>query len=545
MNSVEEGNMSDTSESIAVRKVIWPERVLRKSLWFGLILFWIAYGVSAASFLAVNIFSDPRTLYNMLVKKTVEPATQVVVANSMHAEKTTIVLFFVAVIVWISVGLLRRTKSTKVYPLWYGAFGLLLAIPAGFLLSLAIPVEYVRDYAAYLRLAQNLYSTGDYSEVSDGNVTGVPDVLAWRPPGVALLYGLPIALGLPIQMSVWVINSLIALMVFFFAKSSLTVQGPQGSAGTVVILGLVVFLSTSLLFLLPISHFSAIAVLCCLLLVVPTRSDLIALASPSKWMLAGFLIGLSALFRPNLVLEGGIVAAGILIAHQANRTDFAKPLAAIFACALGMAVAIGPWSIRNWTVLHRFVPISTNGGMVFYSSNGSPVASEQGHFVQALAIQLYNDVPAEVDRDKEGWRRGFANIASHPVSFIKSFQYRIPRLLANPLFPINYVREQAYTKSWIWIFPLFEAATLFGFWWLWLALFRCRDSIRACVMDAQRVPWPQFSLLTSAAISLMFENSPTFQLSFLPFVLFILFEAHTVPRGSREKDLPVLATFGR
>lgn len=537
--------MSDTSESIAVRKVIWPERVLRKSVWFGLILFWVAYGVSAASFLVVNIFTDPRTLYNMVVRNAVEPATQVVAANSMHAEKTTIILFFVAVITWLAVGLRRRTKSTKVYPLWYGAFGLLLAIPTGFLLSLAIPVEYVRDYAAYLRLAQNLYSTGDYSEVSDGNLTGVPDVLAWRPPGVALLYGLPIALGVPIQMSVWIIDSAITLVVFFFAKLSLTVYGPQGSAGTVAMLGLILFLSTSLLFLLPISHFPSIAVLCCLLLLVPTRSELISLASPPKWILAGFLIGLSALFRPNLVLEGGIVAASILIAHQSGRINFAKPLAAIFACALGMAVAIGPWSFRNWTVLHRFVPISTNGGMVFYPANGSPVASEQGHFVHALAVQLYRDVPGEVDRDKEGWRRGFANIAAHPASFIKSFQYRIPRLLANPLFPINYIREQAQSKSWIWIFPLFEAATLLGFWWLWLTMFRCRDSIRARVMDTQRVPWPQFSLLTSAGISLLFENSPTFQLSFLPFVLFILFEALTLPRESRDKDVPILAMSSR
>jgi hypothetical protein len=281
-------------------------------------------------------------------------------------------------------------------------------------------------------------------------------------------------------------------------------------------------------------------------MVAPTRSELISLAPLSKWMLVGVLIGLSALFRPNLVLEGGIVAAAILIAaFQSGRTNLAKPVAAIFACALGMTVAIGPWSIRNWTVLHRFVPISTNGGMVFYSSNGSPIASEQGHFVQALAIQLYHDVPGEVDRDKEGWRRGFANIASHPAAFIKSFQYRIPRLLANPLFPINYVREQAYSKSWVWIFPLFEAATLFGFWWLWLALFRCRDSIRACVMDARRVPWPQLSLLLSVGISLLFENSPTFQLSFLPFVLFILFEAQTLPREVHGKGMPLPAMSGR
>jgi len=329
---------------------------------------------------------------------------------------------------------------------------------------LAIPIEYVRDYAAYLKLAQNLYSSGDYSDVSDGNESDAPDVLAWRPPGVALLYGLPIAMGVPVQISVWLINSVIAMSVFFFAKWFLNFREAQASIGTIVVSALVILLSTCLLFPLPISHFPAIAILCLLLMLVPTQSELTARQNTSRWLLAGLLIGLSALFRPNLVIEGGVVAAVILIANQAGRTRHLKSGAAVFACALGIAIAIGPWTIRNWVVLHRFVPISTNGGMVFYSSNGSPVAAEQGHYVRALAVQLYKDVPNEVDRDREGWRRGLANIVSHPASFIKSFQYRVPRLLANPLFPIGYVREQALNQSWIWIFPLLEAATLFGFW---------------------------------------------------------------------------------
>jgi len=129
------------------------------------------------------------------------------------------------------------------------AFGLLLAIPFGFLYR-CYPIEYVRDYAAYLKLAQNLYSSGDYSDVSDGNESDAPDVLAWRPPGVALLYGLPIAMGVPVQISVWLINSVIAMSVFFFAKWFLNFREAQASIGTKWFPPSVILLSTCLLFLL-------------------------------------------------------------------------------------------------------------------------------------------------------------------------------------------------------------------------------------------------------------------------------------------------------
>lgn len=537
--------MRDTSNSVAARNVGWLERLLRESVWLGLVLLWAAYGVSVASFLAVNIFTNPRALYNAIVRKTVEPAAKVAEANSMHVDRASIALFFVAVIAYLAFRFWRGKKASRTYPLWYGAVGLLLAIPLGLLFSLAIPVEYVRDYAAYMGLGQHLYSTGDYSDVSEGNEHDPPDVFAWRPPGVPLLYGLPVAMGVPVQLAVWAINSVIAVIVFFFAKWSLKSREAEGSIATIVTSALVTLLSTSLLFLLPVSHFPAIALLCLVLMLVPTKFELIAQNTKSKWMVAGLLIGLSALFRPNLILEAGILAAVVLIANQVGKTSQLKTGAAVFACALGVAIAIGPWTTRNWLVLHRFVPISTNGGMVFYSANGSPDPTEQGHYVRELAQQLYRDVPNEVDRDREGWRRGWANIASHPVSFLKSFQYRIPRLLANPLFLVSYIREQARSQSWIWTFPPFEAATLFGFWWIWLRMLSNQRSIRAQVMDPQRVPWPQFSLLTIACISLLFENSPTFQLSFLPFVLFMLFETSALPREAREEAVSASPAFSR
>ena len=79
---------------------------------------------------------------------------------------------------------------------------------------------------------------------------------------------------------------------------------------------------------------------------------------------------------------------------------------AILVCSLGLASVIAPWTIRNWFVLHSFVPISTNGGVVFYSGNGSLNPREQGSAQYDLYVELYRDFDSEVERDRAGWRRG-------------------------------------------------------------------------------------------------------------------------------------------
>ncbi|HWY63123.1 MAG TPA: hypothetical protein VNW15_14570 [Rhizomicrobium sp.] len=505
-------------------------RAINSAIWFCMALFWVAYGLCVAGFLAVSSVGDPRTLYHAIAGGAVNVET--------NASQVSGIAIFAVVVVALAGLAIRKwslVKSRSVWPWWYAASGLLVAIPLGLVFSLATPIAYVRDYAAYLRLAQSLYSTGDYSDISEGNFTGVADTLAWRPPGMALLYGLPIHLGIPPQLSVWLVNSVIALTIFFFVKRSLRGGQEKGPATLVAFAGLIVCLTTLPFFLLPIAHPPAVAILVLLLLLVPTQGRLLAHLDLFRWLLAGFLIGASALFRPNLVLLVGVLAAAVLLAQAqfCGHRFIRKSAAAVLLCLLGAAIAIGPWTARNWVTFHRFVPISTNGGMVFYSANGSPKASEQGKYVQALAIQLFKDVPNEVDRDHEGLKRGLANIAAHPAAFVESFAYRVPRLLTNPLFPIGYIRDQAPGAPATPMLPLLEAATIIAFWCLWGLMFVHWRAIRARILDTDRIAWPHVSLLVTFFISLLFENSATFQQSFLPFLLFIWFDARklALPMG--------------
>jgi hypothetical protein len=420
-----------------------------------------------------------------------------------------------------------RTAQRSVRAPGFGAVGLLVAIPLGLALSIAIPMDYILDYEAYLDLARRLYASGDYSDSFNTR--------AWRPPGMALLYGLPISLGATAQLSVWVVNSAILALLFSVVKRWLASAADDISMPATIAFATLVCLALLPWLLLPIAHIPAIAGIALVLLLVPVSADAITGLPRRIWLIAGLLIGISAMFRPNLLLLAPLLAAVGTLASQRSGAGLLnrRMVAALVACALGVVIALAPWATRNWLTLNRFVPISTNGGMVFYSANGAHRSWEQGTFNQTLMDELYHAVPDEVERDKEGWRRGWRSIAADPLTFAKSFRYRVQRLLGDPLFPVNYLRRQGQGQVPA-ILGGIAAATMAAFWLLWLQLLLHRLLLRRRLLDIDALPWPHCALLVLVASSLIFENSPTYQMSFLPFVFFILFDAiskRPVPGG--------------
>jgi len=103
-------------------------------------------------------------------------------------------------------------------------------------------------------------------------------------------------------------------------------------------------------------------------------------------LLAGALIGLSALVRPEVMLFIPVAAAWL---WWFGRRRQAPRAIAIQAAALvaGALLVISPVTIRNASVAHQFIPISANGGVNFYVGNNEtadgittriPFLAEQG-----------------------------------------------------------------------------------------------------------------------------------------------------------------------
>jgi 4-amino-4-deoxy-L-arabinose transferase-like glycosyltransferase len=110
-------------------------------------------------------------------------------------------------------------------------------------------------------------------------------------------------------------------------------------------------------------------------------------SSPARWLLPGFLFGLTAMFRPEYLLVG--VAFGVLALVRVGRARGWKPgLAGAALLVAALLLPIVPWAIRNQVVLHRTVPISTGGGKALYVGTFLPADGEYQR-VKAILAKRY------------------------------------------------------------------------------------------------------------------------------------------------------------
>jgi 4-amino-4-deoxy-L-arabinose transferase-like glycosyltransferase len=97
-----------------------------------------------------------------------------------------------------------------------------------------------------------------------------------------------------------------------------------------------------------------------------------------RWAVPGLTLGALALVRPEYLAIGFLLAVLIFLRERLWE-DWKRALLIAAIVALGVVVAIAPWTIRNAFALNRFVTVSTGGGQVLYSgtylpSDGNPEA---------------------------------------------------------------------------------------------------------------------------------------------------------------------------
>ncbi len=103
----------------------------------------------------------------------------------------------------------------------------------------------------------------------------------------------------------------------------------------------------------------------------------------SKYLIAGFLIGLSALARANILVYLPVVLVWVLFVSREDRR-FLKALAVCFAAML----AIMPATIHNAVAGDDFVLITSNGGVNFFIGNGEEAT---GYFYPPRGITFETD----------------------------------------------------------------------------------------------------------------------------------------------------------
>jgi hypothetical protein len=124
---------------------------------------------------------------------------------------------------------------------------------------------------------------------------------------------------------------------------------------------------------------------------------------------AGLFLGRASYVRPvALPLALALVAAYWFRWH---RTWYVGVRAVVMLAACLLVLA--PWTYRNYRVYHRFIPVSTNGGMCLYFGN-NPDAPDA---CQSISYPDFNGDDAE--RDLFCRARAIAYIEADPIGFVK------------------------------------------------------------------------------------------------------------------------------
>ncbi|GCE05577.1 glycosyltransferase family 39 protein [Dictyobacter aurantiacus] len=91
-------------------------------------------------------------------------------------------------------------------------------------------------------------------------------------------------------------------------------------------------------------------------------------------ILAGVLLALLALARPNGLLVGGLIVVWALILGRQRVFSWRFAWRVAVIIPLIALLLIGPWTLRNYLVSQRFVPVATGDGTVLLGSYNNQVA---------------------------------------------------------------------------------------------------------------------------------------------------------------------------
>lgn len=127
---------------------------------------------------------------------------------------------------------------------------------------------------------------------------------------------------------------------------------------------------------------------------------------------AGIMTGLAMLIRPAMAFFLPVAVVWLIARRRIV-------LAAVFAA--GAVLVVGPWTVRNMNVYHRFVPIASEGGVTFWTGN-HPLAIGEGDMAANPAIKISEIAfrrghPGLSQEELEPlyYREALAYIAAHPV----------------------------------------------------------------------------------------------------------------------------------
>lgn len=205
---------------------------------------------------------------------------------------------------------------------------------------------------------------------------------------------------------------------------------------------------------------SALLAACVFLLLLRTQNETQAVS----WFTLGAVTGIAALNNPSLLGFVFVAMAWIGWQRRQRALPWVRPL---LLASVALLLAVAPWTVRNYRVFHRVIPVRDNFGLELWVGN-----HEGGTGRQDLSIHPVVD-PAEASKFRdmgetayvaEKQAEALAYIRAHPSRFLWQTAERMVNFWAG---------WDAFGLS-LSTLPIFALG-----WWQLIVLFRrrCPDAV--------------------------------------------------------------------
>jgi 4-amino-4-deoxy-L-arabinose transferase-like glycosyltransferase len=138
-------------------------------------------------------------------------------------------------------------------------------------------------------------------------------------------------------------------------------------------------------------------------------------------VLSGMSLGLAILCRPTVVIIPPILIVWFLLWSPGTLFTRVKQVILTIAC---MVLVIAPWTLRNYLVLDKFIPVSTTGGFRFFMGNSEFAEKEYLQDFDPTNTTWSRAIWEERQQNlekPESWyyKRGWDYIRKHPQIFLR------------------------------------------------------------------------------------------------------------------------------
>jgi 4-amino-4-deoxy-L-arabinose transferase-like glycosyltransferase len=262
------------------------------------------------------------------------------------------------------------------------------------------PAPQHSDHATYFQLARIAF---------EGHHYGFSGGAAFWPPGYPFFLVVWFAI-LGVHPWIPLVVNLALFAGTLIVVERLTTRIAGATAGKVSAILLAVWPTLVMSALLASKEMLVLFLLCAGLLTFTVAQESASRGkSLAMLLLTGLVLGYASLTQPSIQLFPCVLLAYVWLRGRSYLRGFGQVLLA----TLVLSAVIAPWTLRNHRVLGAWVPISTNGGDVFYRANNNLATG--GYTPQGeQSLDSYD----EVNRGKVGFRLGKEWIRSHPLRFL-------------------------------------------------------------------------------------------------------------------------------